>query len=517
VAAISRIAWFLIKFCNTFLGGERSICLGKFFVSKIRESDLTNNIISMDRKHFYELPPPIDLINDNATYLSSIWLIDARLRRYINNRIPEDYSSLQVLAIAQILVSEVRQLPPLVGAASPPQRGCITALLAYILFRHPELGRKTQNQLRSSIFERLQSHLQGLEFGDIYQTGLELISDPANFLQKFRSELDWYFSLIKYSHNKFLQSLVDELRSKLRNRNLKRSNLSILNGCKSSRLEKLLILYGEKGDRFDGLVTLHQCFQELVIAKEFSTNKPQLAQYDALLTRYRERSIGVNFEIVDREQAKKLLEYLGNSLRNDKQPGVIYLDDPSDREQPETTLGDKLVGDFQPESQRIVVPEHDEIKELALNLIQQHELDLRLLLLYGLDLTQDKAGRELSRDKSSIGKHQNRLLAKIAEELYLTYNKLPPKTNIPIEIRAKHINYIDSICDDYYANLVTEILTEIIESESIQSKIESLFIERLEIQWDFKFKSDGVGASKAAEFVQRRLNLPSFYPDELPM
>jgi hypothetical protein len=470
----------------------------------------------LDRKNFYQFPPQIDLTNDNATYLSSKWFIDARLRRYINTRIPEAYSSLQVLAIAQILVSEVRQLPQLVGAASPPQRGCITALLAYILFKHPELGRKTQNQLRTSIFERLQSHLQGLEFGDIYQTGLELISEPANFLQNFRPELDWYFSLIEYSHSNFLRSLGDELRSKLRNRNLNRSNLGMLNGCKSSRLKKLLTLWGEQGDRFCGLVVLHECFQELVKAEKFITNKPQPAHYDDLLARYRERSVGVNFEIADRDRAIELLQYLGNSLRNYKQPGVIYLDAPLDQEQPDTTLGD-ILEDLQPESQRIVVPEYYEIQELALNLIHQNELDLRLLLLYGLNLTQDDAGIELSCNQSTIGRHRTKLLEKLAEELYLTYNKLPTKTNIPIEIRAKHIKYMNSLCEDYYADLTTRILTEIIRSESIQSNIQSLFIDQLETQWQFKFKPDSMGASKAAEFVQRRLNLPSFYPDELPI
>jgi hypothetical protein len=470
----------------------------------------------LDRKNFYQFPPQIDLIDNNATYLSSKWFIDTRLRRYINTRIPENCSSLQVLALAQILVSEVRQLAVVIGAASPSQRGCITALLAYILFRHPELGRKTQNQLRTSIFERLQPHLQGLEFGDIYQTGLELISEPANFLQDFRPQLDWYFSLIEYSHSNFLRSLGDELRSKLRNRNLNRSNLGILNGCKSSRLKKLLALWGEQGDRLCGLVVLHECFRELVKAEKFITNKPQLTHYDDLLARYRERSVGVNFEIADRDRAIELLQYLGNSLRNYKQLGVISLDLPLDEEQPETTLGD-ILGDLQPESQKIVVTEYYEIQELALNLIQQHELDLRLLFLYGLDLTQDDAGIELSCNQSTIGRHRTRLLGKLAEEIYLTYNKLPHKTNIPIEIRAKHIKYMNSLCDDFYADLLKEILTEIVKSESIQSNIESLFIDRLEMQWQFKFKPDGVGASKAAEFVQRRLNLPSFYPDELPM
>ncbi|PSB42705.1 hypothetical protein [Chamaesiphon polymorphus] len=139
----------------------------------------------MDREHFYKLPEATD--NNNAFRLQ--WRVDPRLRRYIHNRIPEDSSTSAVLAIAQGLVLEVRQLPPNREKLSPAARdlsGCIAALLAYTLFLQPTLGRRMQIQLRTNMFERLQRHLQGLELRDIYQIGLTLIFNPADFLNNFQ-------------------------------------------------------------------------------------------------------------------------------------------------------------------------------------------------------------------------------------------------------------------------------------------------------------------------------------------
>jgi hypothetical protein len=58
----------------------------------------------MERQYFYHIPESIA----HPHYLQ--WHVDARLRRYIHQRIPDDRSSEQVVAIARILVQEVQQL-----------------------------------------------------------------------------------------------------------------------------------------------------------------------------------------------------------------------------------------------------------------------------------------------------------------------------------------------------------------------------------------------------------------------
>jgi hypothetical protein len=56
--------------------------------------------------------------------------------------------------------------------------------------------------------------------------------------------------------------------------------------------------------------------------------------------------------------------------------------------------------------------------------------------------------------------------------------------------------------------LLKGILAEIVKSAPSGSNIERLFIAQLQKQWQFKFKPDGAGLRKAAEFVQRRTTKP---------
>jgi hypothetical protein len=468
----------------------------------------------VDREHFYQLPQPID----KYPYLR--WIVDSRLRRYIQQRIPEHFSPSEVLEIAKLLVSEVCQLAPLDPEKPAPfpkgesdLRGCIVAFLAHIIFRHPTMRRSMEIQIRD-IVESLQLHGQSEDITDIYNTILMFLFNPFYLLKKFNPGLDWYDSLSRHVRRNFKNWLLDELRSLLKDQKFGRTNLGLLNRYD---IKEPLRCAGEQGDRFSGLVLLHECCQELVKAEQFIINKPQSAHYDKLLARYRERSVGVNFEIVDREQIIELLQYLGNTVRNHNQLKTIS---SQFKVSDEETI-DLCEREKDPKQTNVLEDlEKSEIQELAFKLLDKHEIDCKLLLfLDGLNLTQKEAGVEVDSTQYTISRTKiPGLLGKLARELHA----IDPHSSLAqgsiSKIIEEYINYLEFICKNYYyPELLSRILTEIVESASSGSNIERLFIDRLETQWQFKFKPDGVGASKAAEFVQRRLNLPSFYPDELPM
>lgn len=101
----------------------------------------------MDRQHFYQIPVSIaspDRSSKPDRRLRLRWHLAPRLKRYIHQRIPAEYSSYQILAIAQNLVEDVqRRLPDRREYTLPQQNlsGCITALLAHILSHlSPEEG-----------------------------------------------------------------------------------------------------------------------------------------------------------------------------------------------------------------------------------------------------------------------------------------------------------------------------------------------------------------------------------------
>jgi hypothetical protein len=450
----------------------------------------------MDRKHLYQIPESIE------THPYLLWRVDPRLRRYIDQRIPENCVPAQVVTVAQVLVSEVQQLTgdrqqyPL---SARNLSGCITALLADILF--------SQQKVRLvRLVEILQRHFQGTELRDVYQVSLVVISHPAKFLGNFQPQVDWYPNLCCYSHNKFQKSLTDELR-RLAGDNFKRTNLSLLNRCSVARLENLLKISGHKGEQLDRLLLLHSCLQETVAAKQFITNAPQAANYDALLARYQARSVGLNGGGINHNRVKEILENLSNIVRNDRQPINFSLDmSLGTDDDSATTFGDLLA-----DPDRAISIENSELRGLALDLCRKNlalstlREDCILFLIYGLELNQTETGTVLECNQSTIGRQRDRTIAKLAKQLYLSYQNLPPTTQISIEVLAAHVEYIELVCRDYYLQLAIDLLAKVSADLSIESKIIVGFIDRIETQWQFKFKPEDSGFNKINTFTINHL------------
>jgi RNA polymerase sigma factor (sigma-70 family) len=448
----------------------------------------------MDRQHFYQIPTPID----RHPYLQ--WHVDPRLRRYIYQRIPEDLAAAQVGGIAQILVVELCQISsPDLPSYTPNQRclsGCITALLAQTLFLSQGIDSKVHSQIRRQIWEPLKLHCQEVELPDIYQTGLTIVCHPARFLRNFQPDrLDWYQSFTTYSYYKFRQSLIDKLRTLPNATDFKRTNLGLLY---RASIEAALRQHELEGARFQGLLLLHQCFREAVIAKQFVTNHPQMSDYDALLARYRSHPASGQFEIGDRAMASELLQYLGNILRSYKQIGTYSLDTPIGEPDSGTTFGD-----LQAAPQQSETIEDTETRERAIQLVDRQPPNALLMLVYGLELNQTEAGIELGVKQTTIGRQTKRAIAKLARELDLDRTPIESKPDLSAEILAKYINYLTWICEDYYPTLLADILAEIITKDRVESSIVNVFGDRIETQWQFKFKPDGIGLTKVAAFIQQ--------------
>jgi RNA polymerase sigma factor (sigma-70 family) len=464
----------------------------------------------MDRQHFYQIPTSLD----RHPYLQ--WHVDPRLRRYIYQRIPDRLIASQVLEVAQILVVELRQIPTLdLPSYTPTQRclsGCITALLAQTLFLSRGIGSKVHSQIRRQIFEPLKLHCQEVELPDIYQTGLMVICHPAQFLRNFQPDrLDWYQSFTTYSYYKFRQATIDRLRTLPNATDFKRTNLGLLY---RASIETALREHERDGARFEGLLLLHQCFREAVIAKQFVTNNPQPSHYDALLSRYRSHPASGQLEIVDRAMAIELLQYLGTILRNYKQIGTYSLDTPVGEPDGGTTFGD-----LQAAPPEIGTIENTETRERAIQLVDRQPPNAVLMLVYGLELTQTEAGIELDLNQATIGRQTKRSIAKLAQEFYLDRPPIESAQDawiapmpgepsrgdsaLSAEVLAKYIDYLTWVCEDYYPILLAEMLTEIIEDPQIGSSIVDVFSDRVATRWQFKFKPDGAGLQKIAASIQQ--------------
>jgi hypothetical protein len=418
------------------------------------------------------------------------------------------------------------------------QRNSITALLGYTLF----VKRKVR---LNKYLINLQRYFSDTSLDDVCQFSLIVISQPTKFLNNFRAEPNWYESLCLYSQNKFPRSLTDELR-RVAGDKFQRTNIGVLYRTSPKRIATIVAEQFKKGgDEFNRLVLLHQCFQELVKtekvtpnapksadkAKKFITNEPKPEHYDALLARYRERKNELDLDIVDRAEVTELLENLSNSVRNYYHPtgGALSLDTPMSEGEKSTSV--VTLGEMQEAPMTGISLEDSEKQDLALELLRQKSpksavagteperksekarlADLTLFLLDGLDLTQIEAGAELERDFTVIGKRRKTEIAKLAKELYLRYEKLPPVKEIPAEILDRYINYIDPICEDYYLELARDLLNEAIASTTGGSIVNE-FVHQIETCWQFKFKPEGAGLAKVYAFV-RGQQQPENWADE---
>ncbi len=449
----------------------------------------------MERKHLYQIPQSIA----HPPYLQ--WYVDPKLRRYIDRRIPQDYSSAQILDMLKISIAQVRELSLEQKDYTLEDRylsGSMTALLAYILFA------QRKNIHLNSFLEILDRYFPATELADLYQISLVIISQPAKFLQNFNLPLsgDWYTNLYRYSHNKFPQCLTDELR-RLAGDKFKRTNLGILARTTCPQLGQK-----QKQPVRDRLLLLHQCFQAAVIAGEFNTKNPRTADYDALLALYRLRMEDGDWDIVDRDEVQKLLTDLSNMARNYYQPtsGALSLDTPIGDDD-----GSQTIGDLQVDLTQSIDLDDRQKRDLALDILSKYSLvsaaspvENRLLLFrYGLGLTQSEIGIEFDCNQSTIGRQHDRAIAKLAKELYLSYEHKPSTTQLSIEILDEYIEYLKLVCDDYYTDLVMNLFTEILHT-STRSSIVEQFIDRLETDWQFRFKPNSGGLTKVYTFVERR-------------
>jgi hypothetical protein len=465
----------------------------------------------MDRKHLYHIYAK----HQQSAYFKPY--LEPKLQRYIDRRIPTDSLPSEVIEWVQQLVEEVRGLPierKNYTEIQQYQSGAITALLGYTLFakRRVRLDRNLHH---------LQRHFPEVDWDDICQFSLVIVSNPAKFLQNFQAQPDWYESFCRYSENKFPKSLIDELR-RIAGNNFQRTNLGLLVRTSPTQITTIITeQFNKDGVDFSRLMLLHQCFQETVKAGIFITKAPKPEHYDALLARYRSLNTERNLDIIDRTEVTKLLEILSNSTRNFYQPtgGARSLDEVAyagDKFTSEVTIGDLqaapvLISLEDAQKRELVLelllqdlPKSDATTtESDRKLVKARSIDLQLFLTYGLDLDRTEVGKELDLPQYTISRQVLGKIAMLAKELYLRDENLPPIKQIPAEILNGYIDYVEPLCADYYARLAIDLLAETIASTTTASIVER-FIETIETRWQMQFKPDGGGLSKVYAFIRRQ-------------
>jgi DNA-directed RNA polymerase specialized sigma24 family protein len=441
-------------------------------------------------KTFCEFPS----IGESQDYLT--WHRDPQLARYLSGF--EDRSLAQ---IADVLVNRICSNPTDKLAC-----GCITALLAHILF-----SASGRAKIRTQIFNPLQHHSTQIELEDVYQIALDIICQPGHFLANFQPDpVNWYGSLVRYSNYRFDRLLIDRIRSLPELSGFKRTNLGLLARTSPRRIEIALTQQGEKDLRLEQLLLLHQCLVDVVGAGGFDTKNPQPVHYDNLSARYLEQCDGLVDVAIDdalcaargeRATLIQLVAYMGTAIRNYLQPRSDALDRSIGNNDAEGTALIDIIPDPSHRQQRL---ESGILKQDVIELSAKLAIDSDRLLMffYGLDLTQQEVGIELDCHQTTAKHRRDRCFKQLAKDLHA---KIFRDEDLSIELLDVIIDALATIYEDIYPELLLEILAlAIADVKILEPSIIELFIDCLQQRWEFNFKPSQMGLIKATNFVSCR-------------
>ena len=405
------------------------------------------------------------------------WTIDPKLHRYI-----QQLANHHVDSIAYYLVTT---------APSPASNASITAFLAHVAFIPAHRLRSTHTLLQQYYTE---------DITDLYQLGLEIVSEPRKFLSNFDANRSidtgyWYPNFYKWSQQKFDLRLTDKIRSQKGMSGFRRTNLGLVTRATPTKIIKALIQQGYPVATHPTYLALQSCLEKAVKAKRFDTAQPQPAHYAEILALYRQRQV----ISLDADQIISYLDRLGTAVSNYDRLRVTSIDLPVS-EDGDRTLLDTIADPKNPLDTAILTEyqqQVDRLKNIVINLLQQLPIDSdRLLMLfYGLNLTQKETGIELNCHQTTAMHRRNRVMATLAQNIYLQISgKSPP-------LASEHLTLIVTqtiaFCRQYYPDLLTEI------SQQLDSKDPQLLIDLVCSRWQIQLQPTGAAIGKLTEIIDQ--------------
>lgn len=429
-----------------------------------------------DTRIFFTLPQ----VSSNPPSIR--WIEDPRLQRYIHQLSTPDRG-----LIAYHLVTT---------AATPTTNNCLTALLAHIAFI-------PAHRLRST--HALLQQYYTTDLADIYQIGLEIVSQPRKFLSNFDPDRSvtagyWYPTFYKWCQQKFDRRLTDTIRAQKGMSGFKRTDLGLVVRATTAKIVKAIVQQGYPTVTHPIYLALHSCLEKAVKAGRFDTAQPQAAHYAEVLALYRQRQVST----LDYAQIVSYLTQLGAAVRNYDRLRVESSDkvvSAADNRPLIDIIGDRQDGEENAPLDKIIRAEYQQqvvrANGIITTLLQQLPIDSdRLLwLLYGLALTQTETGRELKCNQTTVMRRNERVLATLAQNIYEQINDRLPPTSLSSEQLQQIVNQNLAFCQQYYPDLLAQTIQQIDPLE-----LQTL-IERVCARWQIQLQPDGAAIARLTQII----------------
>jgi DNA-directed RNA polymerase specialized sigma24 family protein len=390
---------------------------------------------------FYQLPQ----ISSQPPCIK--WSTLPELQKYIEN-----LNTPHVDQIAYHLVTS----PP-----NPITTDCLTACLAHIVLNPPYRLKSTHTLLQQHYTEDL---------SDLYQIGLEIISQPHSFLSNFDPTKSlaagyWYPSFYNWSQLKFDRLLTDKIRNQKGMGNFRRTNLSLISRATPTKITKALHHQGHPPTTHATYLTIHHCLSRAVKAKRFNTANPQPTDYAEIFALYQKQPVIP----LDQQQIISHLETLGKAIRNYDQLNLQSIDRPLRSDSNQTQTLSDIIPAPQTPLETIIDHEYqqqvNQLKNIVIQQLQQlpPERNHLLFLMFGLQLNQAKTGLELQVHQVTAKKRYDKTLTILAQATYRqTRDKSPPTS---FEQLQPLITHLAALCQEYYSDFCTTIIQQFIDRD----------------------------------------------------
>jgi hypothetical protein len=404
------------------------------------------------------------------------WISDPKLQRYIDRL---DTADLGFIAYHLVTTTP-----------TPNSNTCLTAILAHIAFIPAHRLRSTHTLLQQYYTEDL---------ADLYQIGLEIVSDPRKFLSNFDPNRSlntayWYPNFYKWSQQKFDLHLTDRIRNQKGMGGFKRTSLGLVVRATPTKIVKALTQQGYPVASHPTYLALHCCLEQAVKAKRFNTVQPQAVDYAEVLALYRQQQVPA----LDGDRIVSYLTQLGQAVSNYDRLRLQSIDLPIGDDNENRTLIDTIPSLDNPFDTAILTEyqqQVDRLKNIIIELLQQLSIepDRLLMLLHGLDLSQKESGKELNCNQTTVLRRNERVMATLAQDIYhRTSDRSPPLSSE--QLRQIVIHTIE-FCQQYYPDLLSEIIRQAIELE--------VAINHVQSRWQIQFQSDGIAIDRLTKIINQ--------------
>jgi DNA-directed RNA polymerase specialized sigma subunit len=413
---------------------------------------------------FYTLPKRIE-------ERRVIWKIEEPLRSHIEF-IGEHFNSLGVSnreilepQIARYLLEQLQQYPQDILLRKH--------WLSFLLRRCEKVA--------IAILRLIPTSSHSCSFSDLFQMGIEVVNDPAQFFINFDKRRFnhnyWYPTLKTFADSKIKHFLFPKIRELTGRITLGLTNLGLASRASRKQVSEALKQL-KSSKNISQYLLAWQCFQEVKKSIKLEIRKFQAEHFQLIATRYNQfqKQLAFSqFTLINGATIRDWLEEIGGSIRQLLEPQLISVDRQFEKEEPliitlpfvmRTDVD--LLGNWEKDRTQIALIEF--INSL---LSKPEKLSDRqiLLLRYGFKLNQSKIAEELKKNQSTIHHKLNSLHQKILSQIGEWIRQ-----NLEIEPTSEGLNEIKGVLTQYYSDQIDGLTIDTIQLlEGQNQKLLKLF------------------------------------------